>query len=141
MVRQVMHHTEIYKLLHSPTGGVAKDLLRRGYKVQARAKVLISGSGPAHPKRVNTGLTRSSIQVKLIATPDLAVRIGSSLLRAKWIHDGTGLYGPRRHVITPRNASVLRFKPKGKFKFVYARSIKGMRRNRFLKDALPAAGD
>lgn len=114
-------------------------MLRRGYKVQARAKVLISGEGPRHPKRVDSGLTRSSIQVTLIATPELTVRIGSKLLRAHWIHDGTGIYGPLRHRITPNSAQLLRFKPKGSKYYVYVKSIKGMKKNEFLKDALSAA--
>lgn len=139
MVRQDMHQAALYQLLHSSTGGVAKDLLKRGYRVQTMAKLLISGAGAGHPKRVNTGLTRSSIRVRLIALPDLAVRVGSPLLRAKWIHDGTGVYGPRKHLITPHTSSVLKFKPKGKLKYVYVKSIRGMRRNRFLKDALKMA--
>ena len=141
MVRQDIHQLAINRLLHSPAGPVAKDLLKRGYKVEARAKVLISGAGPRHPKRINTGLTRSSIRTRLVATPRLAVRVGSPLLRARWIHDGTGLYGPLRHFITPQRGSRLRWKPKGSTKFVYAKRIKGMKRNQFLKDALPAAGN
>jgi hypothetical protein len=134
-----MHPIALERLLRSPTGAVAKDMLKRGYKVQARAKMLISGEGPRHPSRVDTGATRSSIQVTLIAVPDLAVRIGSKMLRARWIHDGTGIYGPLRHRITPNSAQLLRFKPKGSKNFIYVKSIKGMRKNEFLKDALSAA--
>lgn len=140
MVRQVIHHVALNQLLHSPTGAVARDLLKRGYKVEAKAKILISGSGPGHPKRVDTGLTRSSIHTRLVATPTLAVRVGSPLIRARWIHEGTGIYGPLRHYITPKQSKVLRWKPKGSFKYVYAKRVKGMRKNQFLKDALSAAG-
>ena len=139
MVRQVIHHIPLNILLHSPAGGVAKDLLRRGYKVQARARLLISGAGPGHPKRVDTGLTRASISVRLLMSPDLTVRIGTSVRRAKWIHDGTGIYGPLHRPIKARHGKVLRFKPKGSPYFIYRASVKGMRKNPFLKDALPAA--
>lgn len=124
-----------------------KDLLKRGLKVQARARQLISGAGPSHPKRVDTGQTRSSIQVQLrqsVRGP--FVRVGSGLQKAVWIHEGTGIYGPRRRLITPKTGKVLVFPStrygakKGKFRGkVVVRSVKGMRRNQFLKDALPAA--
>ena len=125
-----------------------KDLLRRGLNVQARARVLISGAGGSHPRRVATGQTRSSIQVQLRGGVGGSpfVRVGSGLKRARWIHDGTGLYGPRHRLITPKSGKVLVFPSarygakKGKFRgMVVVRSVKGMRRNQFLKDALPAA--
>jgi hypothetical protein len=139
MVRQVIHEIPLQALLRGPAGAVAKDMLKRGYRVQARARKLISGAGPGHPKRVDTGATRSSIQVTLLGGVDLRVRIGSKLIRAIWIHDGTGIYGPRHRPIRPRSAKYLKFKPKGSKYYVYAKSVKGMRPNRFLKDALPAA--
>lgn len=130
----------------------AKDLLRRGFKVQARARLLLGGAGPAHPKRVDTGQLRSSIQVRLLehggSGGSPLVRIGTGLKHARFVHDGTGVYGPRHRPITPKTAKVLVFPSgtygakRGKFKgLVVVRSVKGMRRNRFLKDALVAARD
>lgn len=127
---------------------VARDLLRRGFKVQARARVLLGGGG-GHPKRIDTGDLRSSVQVQLRALAGApVVRIGSNRKTARWVHDGTGIYGPRGRPITPKSAKVLVFssalygsktgKNRGK---VFARSVKGMRPNPFLKDALPAARD
>lgn len=120
----------------------AKDLLKRGFKVQARARILLSG-GSGHPKRVDTGLLRTSIQVKLMdAVGKPKVRIGTNRRYARWVHDGTGVYGPRRMPIKPKRSKVLRFKAisvGGGSTTVYARSVKGMRKNEFLKDALPAA--
>lgn len=127
-----------------------KDLLRRGLKVQARARLLISGAGAGHPKRVATGQTRSSIQVQLRRATGGSplVRVGSGLKKALWIHEGTGIYGPRRQLIRPTRASVLVFPSakygakKGKFRgMVAVRYVRGMRPNKFLKDALPAARD
>ena len=127
---------------------VGKDLLRRGFKVQARARTLLGGAG-ARPRRIDTGQLRSSIQVRLLARFGRpAVRIGTGVKHARWVHDGTGIYGPRRRKITPKRASVLVF-PAGKYAAgiggkkgkIFARSVKGMRRNQFLKDALSAAKD
>lgn len=129
-----------------------QDLLRRGLKVQAKARQLISGAGASHPKRVATGQTRSSIQVQLKSHGGSGgsplVRVGTGIKRSLWIHEGTGIYGPRRRPITPKSAKVLVFPSqkfgakKGKFRGqVVVRSVKGMRRNQFLKDAIPAAKD
>lgn len=117
----------------------AKDLLRRGLKVQARARVLLGGAA-GHPRRIATGQTRSSVGVQLRALGGSpVVRVGSNLKKARWIHYGTGIYGPRHRVIKPRRAKVLVFQVGGTT--VFARSVKGMRPNAFLKDALPAARD
>lgn len=124
----------------------AKDLLRRGLKVQAKARRLVGGA-EGHPKRVASGLLRSSIDVKLIEIAGSpAVRIGSGKKYAKWVHDGTGIYGPHNTRIVPKTAKALVFASKqygakkGKFKGkVVVRSVKGMQKNEFLKDALPAA--
>lgn len=137
MVRQVMHRVALAELLNGPSGGVARELLKRGYKVQARAKLLVSGAGAGHPKRVRTGVLRSSILVQLRAIPSLRVRIGTNVPYAGFVHDGTGLYGPRKHKIYPKKAKVLRWRTNGKT--FYARSVKGMRKNQFLKAALKAA--
>lgn len=135
------------KILTSPQGGVAKDLLKRGVRVQSRARRNLSGLTGSGPRRVNTGHLRSSITVKLIPQPkDLIVRVGTDVYYAKWIHDGTGLYGPQHKLIKPRNSRVLAFKSKvygakkGKYAgWVFAKSVKGMKPNPFLKNALAAA--
>lgn len=120
---------------------VAKDLLRRGFKVQAKARGFLGG-GPGHPKRVDTGLLRTSIQVRLMTTGGgTKVRIGTNKRYATWVHDGTGIYGPKKVSIKPHRAKALKFRAKslgGGSKTVYAKSVKGMKKNEFLKDALPA---
>lgn len=126
-----------------------KDLLRRGFKVQARAKLLLGGAGGAHPKRVQTGNLRSSIQVQPRSIGGSAVvRVGTGVKYSRFVHDGTGLFGPRRRKITPKRAQVLVFSStkygakRGKFKGkVVTRSVRGMRPNKFLEAALRAAKD
>lgn len=131
---------KIAYMLSRPDGGVARDLLKRGLRVESRAKVLLSGTGVAHPKRVDTGRLRASVRTALrheAGKP--VVRVGTAVGYAIFVHNGTGIYGPRRTPITPVTSEFLRFRPKGSPVFLYRRSVKGMRGNPFLKDALPAA--
>lgn len=125
-------------LLSSPTGGVVRDLLRRGLLVETQAKRNLGGIGG--PKRIDTGRLRASIATVVVTRNNApAVLVGTNTNYAMFVHEGTGLYGPRHTVIRPRRAKFLRFKPRGSNKWVYARSVKGMRRNRFLTNALHAA--
>lgn len=145
-VYHVFNEFEFQKLIKSPLGGVAKDLIKRGKRVESRAKQNLSGFTGSGPKRVNTGLLRNSISTHLISHPQgLAVRVGTGVYYALWVHDGTGIYGPRRMKIVPRSAHALVFRSKiygaktGRWRgFVVVKSVKGMRGNPFLKEALVA---
>jgi hypothetical protein len=135
----------IQALLTSPNGGVVKDLIRRGVRVQTAAKKNISGANG--PKRVNSGRLRGSIQWQLYFIAGIpAVRVGTNVKYGIFVHQGTGLYGPRGEVIRPKSAKFLVFKSqaygakKGKFKGkVVVPYVKGMKPNHFLKNALSAA--
>lgn len=134
------------KIKISPEGPVAKALLKRGYAVQAQARKNLGGGTLSGPKRVDTGLLRSSINVQLLQRRNgLVVRVGTNVYYARWVHDGTGIYGPRHIVIKPKNGHVLVFRasygaPAGPYRGkVVVRSVKGMKPNRFLVAALPAA--
>lgn len=141
MARHTVNYGAINIMFRNPTGGLAKDMLRRGLKVEAQAKRNLAEAN-GRPKRIDTGQTRASLNTRLVTYRTLpAARVGSPLRRATWIHDGTGIYGPRRQPIRPTRAKRLRFKPKGASRFVYAKSVKGMKANPFLKDALSAAAD
>lgn len=127
---------------------LAKDLLRRGLKVQAEARRLLSGAR-GHPKRVNTGNLRSSVGVQLRAHAGRpAVRVGTNVRYASYVRRGTGIYGPKRQRIVPKRAKALVFPSlkygakRGKFAGkVIVRSVRGMRQNDFLRPALRAARD
>jgi hypothetical protein len=139
------NHAQLQFMLQSPLGAVAKDLIKRGARVESRAKRNLSG-GVSGPRRINTGHLRSSISHQLIVRPEgLAVRVGTSVYYARWVHDGTGIYGPRHTLIKPKLGKVLVWKSriygakKGKWAGkVVVRSVKGMRPNPFLANALPA---
>jgi phage gpG-like protein len=128
-------------LMANPAGGVAQDMLRRGLKVETQAKRNLGGVGG--PKRVDSGRLRASINTQLVKAPNGAYMaiVGTNVNYARWVHDGTGVYGPRHRLIRPIRRKYLRFRPGGRGRFVYARFVVGMKPNRFLTNALPAARD
>jgi hypothetical protein len=145
-VTHVFNEAQFQFLLTSPLGGVAKDLIKRGARVESRAKRNLGGGTGTGPKRVNTGLLRASIHSQLFRHREtLGIRVGTGVYYALWVHDGTGIYGPKHTKITPKTAQVLVFRSKiygaktGRFAGrVVVRSVKGMRGNPFLADALKA---
>ena len=128
----VQHHPEaLARLLHSPDGGVARELLRRGTRVQTRAKQLAP---------VDTGRLRSSIVVILgNERGELVCRIGTNVKYAPFQHEGTGLYGPYQRPIRPKSGKVLVFTPKGSSKPIFRPRVSGVKPHPFLKNALKAA--
>ena len=135
-VHHVYNAARMQAILKNPTGGLAKDMVKRGIRVQTKARLNLQ----RHPRRIDTGLLRASIQVQLIYFRGYpAVRVGSDLEYAIFVHEGTGIYGPRHHLITPKHGKFLVFQPKGSAHLVFARSVKGMTPNPFLADALSAA--
>lgn len=144
-VKHVFNDAQLQYIMKSPSGAVAKDLIKRGARVESRAKRNLSG-GVSGPRRINTGHLRSSIKSQLIVRPEgLGIRVGTSVYYARWVHDGTGIYGPRHALIFPRRGKVLVWRSriygakKGKWAGkVVVRSTKGMKPNPFLQDALPA---
>lgn len=144
-VTNVFNHVQLQFIIASPVGAVAKDLIKRGARVESRAKRNLAGGG-GNPRRINTGHLRASINSNLLLRPDgLAVRVGTGVHYALYVHDGTGLYGPKKTVIRPRHGKVLVFRSKvygakkGKYKGkVVVTFVRGMKPNPFLKNALPA---
>ena len=127
-------------LLTGPQGGVVKDLVKRGLKVETRAKQNLNG-GQSGPKRVDTGRLRASIITQVINEGGRQyVTVGTNVFYAIFVHRGTGLYGPRHQYIVPRRHKYMRFRTRtSRGRYVYARRTQGMRPNHFLHDALVAA--
>jgi phage gpG-like protein len=124
-----IHPNTVQVLLTSPSGGVTRDMLRRGLKVQMRAKTLCP---------VDTGRLRSSITLKIQAD---GIVIGTNVTYAPFVHEGTGIYGPRHTPILPKRGRYLVFTPKGATRPVFARSVRGVPPRPFLRMALLAARD
>lgn len=141
MARHRINHGAIYAMFRNPVGGLARDMARRGLKVETAAKRNLAGANGA-PRRINNGILRDTTQARPVTWRGLpASRIGTPVRYARFVHDGTGLFGPKKRKITPKTKKALRFKPKGSARFVIRRSVAGMVANPFLKDALPAARD
>lgn len=138
----VLNTAEIARLMHSPTGPVAKNLLKRGIKVQSQAKRNLGGNTGSGPRRIDNGLLRASIGTQLAAHGgELTVRVGTNIYYSLWVHDGTGIYGPRHTPIKPKKAKALRFFWKKEGRWVVTKSVRGMKPNTYLKSALPFASD
>jgi len=143
-VYHVFNQAEVNRLLGSRTGGVARDALRRGYRVEAEAKRRCP---------VDHGRLRSSITTQLASGHrsgvPFFVRVGTDLDYAIFVEKGTGLYGPKHARIYPVRAKVMVFTPRksaggafvkrGDRTTVFARSTRGMRARPFLGPALRAA--
>lgn len=105
---------------------------------------------------IDTGALRTSIEYVMDVRGDrVHVVIGSPLPYARYLHEGTGIHGPHGTPIVPLRAespsggpAALKFKPSGaglgvalaagNRKFVFARSVQGIRPNPFLVKALRA---
>lgn len=119
------------------TVGVARDMLYRGNRVKRAAKKLLYSG---RPRRVDTGRLAASIEARpIVWRKSVGCKVGSGVFYARWVHDGTGIYGPKHMPIRPKRAKFLRFVPKGGTEPIFRRSVKGMRPNRYLKNAIPAA--
>jgi hypothetical protein len=144
MARIVLHQAALKQLLQSPTGDVAKDLNRRAQRVQNRAKQLCP---------TGNGALKASITKEIsINNGELVARVGSNLEYALFVHEGTGVEGPRKTPIVPVRARVLRWpvannSGRGRRRYrggqtagyVYSKRSKGSPPNRYLENALPAA--
>lgn len=86
---------------------------------------------------VRKGRLRSSISATVYSYPTGPVgRVSTHVNYAWFIMKGTGVYGPKHAPIYPKRAKFLKFKPKGRSKYVYVRSVKGIKPNPFLRNAL-----
>lgn len=131
------------ELLLSPQGPVYRDIQLQTTKVRNRALALCP---------VNNGRLRASITQEVISEPAGPIgRVGTNVEYALFVHEGTGIYGPRGapYTIVPRSKKALAFvwknaptRPNGRGgRHVYKRvTVKGTRPNPFLRNALDAIG-
>jgi hypothetical protein len=137
-VRQEWNHTALIRFLTNPTGGVARDMLRRGLNVETRAKQALSEP----PRRIDSGRGRSTIgTTQIFRDGKPGARVGTNVYYMYWVQTGTGLFGPKRHRIVPKTKKALKFTPKGGNTPLFRRSVAGMKPNPFLTTGLKAAKD
>ena len=111
----------------------------------------VSAEAKRNVKR-DTGALGASIEPTVNVYGRLVVgRVGSPLNYARYLHEGTGIYGPKGRPIYPVSAKVLRFKPgrmmgplpagkngtspENRGAWVFARSVKGVPPHPFLVEA------
>lgn len=128
-VKIILNRVNLFTMLRSPGGTVARDARKRAERVRDRAQLLAP---------VNTGRLRASINVRLRpGVLGIKYEVGSSLHYAKFQHDGTGVYGPRHRPIKAKRGKVMVFTWHGKQ--VFAREVRGAPATKFLAHALLAA--
>lgn len=114
----------VQAMMTNPTGGVARDMYRRGQNVRSRALQLVGG---------DTGRLRTSITVEMTHEGGVVgVRIGSTVVYAMVHHEGHG-------VIRPVRAKVLAFNVHGRW--VFTKQVGPVEGTEYLRRALPAARD
>lgn len=95
---------------------------------------------------VDEGTLRGSItHVSTVDSRGAKVVVGSPLPYAEYVHEGTGIHGPKGTPIVPVTKKALKFKwdgpggavrSKDKRGYVFAKSVKGQKPNPFLARAL-----
>lgn len=116
---------EANRLLNSPQGEVSALVVRTGQRVKRRCE----SECP-----VETGAMRRSHAMLLRVRPfrHVMARVINTDEAALWVQVGTGVYGPRRRPITPKRASVLRFRGKRDGQLLYRSSVAGQPGNPFM---------
>jgi hypothetical protein len=122
----------VHTLVHDRSGPVGAELVKKAIVVQNEAKRLAP---------VATGNLRRSITWEWAERGgNLVIRVGTHAEHAIWVHEGTGVHGPRGAPIVPTHGRFLVFTPKGSSKPVFARQVQGMKGRPFLRDALRVLG-
>lgn len=116
-----------------PGGPPANGLLKAAGRARDMSKAIITQEG-----RVDTGQMRNAITSELVEVGwfrrRMVARVTAWADHAVFQHEGTAWNG--LGYIRPVRAKVLRFKPKGSSKYVFATKVKGVRGIKFLKRAV-----
>lgn len=119
----------VQQILGRPNGQLARGMLRLSKKVQREAKKNLV-------KHNRTGQLSASIFARVVQRGGVPIgQVGTPLKRGLWLDQGTGIYGPRNRPIRPVRAKYLRFTTRTG-QVVYAKSVRGIRPTRFLRDSL-----
>lgn len=128
-VRIDINNRLVNLILRSPAGPVARNMLRRGQRVRRAAQRNVNSQ---------SGALAHSINVEIVIVGDRAgAQIGTKLHYARFVHDGTGIYGPSHRPIRPVRRKALAFS--GRAGGVIVASSRGQRGTKFLERALLAA--
>jgi hypothetical protein len=139
--RVVLNDEEMRRLLSGKNGAVWQDINRRAQRV-------LNGAIVGCP--VDQGTLRQSLSKEmLLVNNEPVARVGSNLEYAIYVHEGVGMYGPRKTPIVPVRAKALRWATKNnsgsgrrRYKggataaYTFSKRSKGFKGRPFLKDAV-----
>jgi hypothetical protein len=114
------------------------------------------GQAVVNAARANCPADEGRLRASITHTIDVTgstvrTRVGSPLDYARYVHEGTGIYGPNKTPIVPVSAKALKFRaprqmgplpagarnlPRNKRPFVFAKSVKGSPPAPFLTEGL-----
>jgi len=137
VARVRINQAELNRLLRSDTGPVVRHITTLTRRTTNAAKRRV---------KVDEGTLRASIQgtVRVEATRVVG-RVGTPLAYGLYLHEGTGIYGPKRRPIRPIHRQFLRFEVKsgtaarGRRRVVFAKQVRGMKGDKWLVRALQEA--
>jgi len=120
----------IKNLINNPASEAQRQMEKKATQVQTLARQnLLRSTG------FDTGRLSASIKVeKITINGVVAFKVGTKVPYWIYIHEGTGIYGPKGEPIKPKNAKALRWRGPGG-DVIFARSVKGIPPNPFLRDA------
>ena len=113
---------ELLKVGNNLAAGIQAGLLRTAGAVEAAAM---------ETAPVRTGELADRIRKYIDRNRAI---ISSTALYSIFVHEGTGLFGPRKAKIVPKTAKALRFRIGDKL--IFARSVKGQKPNPYMRRAL-----
>jgi hypothetical protein len=135
-----LHQVQIRNFLYSPAGPVVRGVRRWSHQVR---DVAVARAPKA------SGQLAGSSSVTMNTHPGFVVGvIGFGARHALWVHEGTGIYGPRRRPIRAHSGGMLRFRhgsgrlaasARGSGRgraFTYVRTVRGQPPKPFLVWAL-----
>lgn len=136
-----LNRDEVRRVLTSRDGPVAGLLLQRAVRVEDRAAMNLTRGAT---RAIDTGRLRASLAHELVSqSGGLVARVGTNVQYALYVHEGTGIYGPKRMPIRPKSRRALAFQwkrapvpPNGKGGRHVYRSVKGSPPRPFLRQAL-----
>jgi len=144
MASIIINEAELRNLLAGNKGAVWQDINRRGNRV-------LNGAISACP--YDKGTLRQSLTKEMLTEDGMPVaRIGTNIEYAIFVHEGVGLYGPKKRMIVPVNFTVLkwaatnnsgtgrrRYKGGKTAAYVYSKRSRGFKGTPFLRDSLKYA--
>ncbi|WP_044639737.1 HK97 gp10 family phage protein [Risungbinella massiliensis] len=81
---------------------------------------------------IDTG--RLSLSWRQNRISQLRYMVYTKVKYAKWVNDGTGIYGPTGRPITPKRAKYLRFEINGQV--IYAKSVRGQKGQKYVEKSV-----